>query len=107
MPTRETVDAALAEVQDPEIRRPITELGMVNDVRIDGGAIHVDIYLTVAGCPMRDEITGRVARAVGAIEGVTSVTVDLDVMSDEQRKEMRAKLGAAPRRRSSSPSLVR
>ena len=93
MPTRETVDAALAEVQDPEIRRPITELGMVKDVRIDGGAVHVDVYLTVAGCPMRDEITGRVTRAVEAVEGVTSVTVDLDVMSDDQRKEMRAKLG--------------
>ena len=93
MPTREQVDAALAEVQDPEIRRPITELGMVKDVRIDGGAVHVDVYLTVAGCPMRDEITGRVTRAVEAIDGVTPVTVDLDVMSDEQRKEMRAKLG--------------
>ena len=93
MLTRETVDAALAEVQDPEIHRPITELGMVKDVRIDGGAVHVDVYLTVAGCPMRDEITGRVTRAVEAVEGVTSVTVALDVMSDEQRKEMRAKLG--------------
>ena len=57
MPTREQVDAALAGVQDPEIRRPITELGMVKDVRIDGGAVHVEVYLTVAGCPMREEIT--------------------------------------------------
>ena len=56
MPTREQVDAALAEVEDPEIHRPITELGMVKGVRIDGGAVHVDVYLTVAGCPMRDEI---------------------------------------------------
>jgi ATP-binding protein involved in chromosome partitioning len=93
MPTREQVDAALAEVQDPEIRRPITELGMVKDVRIDEGAVHVDVYLTVAGCPMRDEITGRVTRAVEAVDGVTSVTVELDVMSDEQRKAMRATLG--------------
>ena len=54
MPTREQVDAALAEVEDPEIHRPITELGMVKDVRIDGGSVHVDVYLTVAGCPMRD-----------------------------------------------------
>ena len=62
MPTREAVDAALATVQDPEIRRPITELGMVKDVRIDGGAVHVEVYLTVAGCPMREEITGRTWR---------------------------------------------
>ncbi len=93
MPTREQVDAALAEVEDPEIHRPITELGMVKDVQIDGGSVHVDVYLTVAGCPMRDEITGRVTRAVEVLDGVTGVTVALDVMSDEQRKEMRAKLG--------------
>ena len=52
MPTREQVETALASVQDPEIRRPITELGMVKDVRVDGGDVQVDIYLTVAGCPM-------------------------------------------------------
>jgi ATP-binding protein involved in chromosome partitioning len=97
MPTRESVEAALAEVQDPEIRRPITELGMVKDIRIDGDAVHVDVYLTVAGCPMREEITSRVTRAVEALDGVGRVTVALDVMSDEQRKEMRAKLGGPER----------
>ena len=64
MATREQVEAALSQVQDPEIRRPITELGMVKDIVIDGAAVHVDVYLTVAGCPMRDEITARVTRAV-------------------------------------------
>jgi ATP-binding protein involved in chromosome partitioning len=97
MPTREQVDAALSGVEDPEIRRPITELGMVKDVRIDGDAVHVEVYLTVAGCPMREEITGRVTRAVGALQGVASVTVGLDVMSDEQRRAMREKL-AGPER---------
>ena len=97
MPTREQIEAALAGVQDPEIRRPITELGMVKDIRIDGGAVAVDVYLTVAGCPMRDEISNRVGAAVRALDGVTSVTVGLDVMSDEQRKAMRAKLGAPQR----------
>jgi ATP-binding protein involved in chromosome partitioning len=97
MPTRETVEAALAEVQDPEIHRPITELGMVKDITIDDGTVHVDIYLTVAGCPMREEITGRVTRAVAALDGVADVTVSLDVMSEEQRKEMRAKLGGPER----------
>ena len=67
MPTREQVETALASVQDPEIRRPITELGMVKDVRVDGGDVHVDIYLTVAGCPMRDELTHRVESAVSAL----------------------------------------
>lgn len=97
MPTREQVESALAAVQDPEIRRPITELGMVKDVRIEGGAVHVDVYLTVAGCPMREEITNRVRSAVAALAGVTDVTVALDVMDDEQRKALRASLGAPDR----------
>lgn len=97
MPTREQVESALAGVQDPEIHRPITELGMVKDIRIDGDAVHVDVYLTVAACPMRDELAGRVTRAVESLDGVSSVTVGLDVMSDEQRREMRAKLGGPER----------
>lgn len=97
MATREQVEAALGSVQDPEIRRPITELGMVKDVVVDGGAVHVEVYLTVAGCPMREEITARVTRAVEELEGVSSVTVGLDVMSDEQRRQMRAGL-AGPER---------
>ena len=97
MATREQVEAALGSVQDPEIRRPITELGMVKDVVVDGGAVHVEVYLTVAGCPMREEITARVTRAVQGLDGVTSVTVGLDVMSDEQRRQMRAGL-AGPER---------
>ena len=97
MPTREQVETALAGVQDPEIRRPITELGMVKDIRVEGGTVHVDVYLTVAGCPMRDEITGRVTSAVSALPGVTGVTVELDVMDEAQRKAMRARLGGPER----------
>lgn len=97
MPSRELIDAALARVDDPEIRRPITELGMVKGVHIDGGEIDIEVFLTVAGCPMREEITSRVTDAVSALEGVTKVTVSLDVMSDEQRREMRAKLSGPER----------
>jgi ATP-binding protein involved in chromosome partitioning len=84
------VNAALATVQDPEINRPLTELGMVKDVQIGAdGAVRVEVYLTVAGCPMRETITNRVTQAVSAVPGVTSVQVALDVMSDEQRAELR------------------
>jgi ATP-binding protein involved in chromosome partitioning len=87
------VRAALGGVQDPEIRRPITELGMVKDVTIGAdGAVTVSVYLTVAGCPLRDKITADVTAAVGKVEGVTGVKVDLDVMSDEQRTELRRSL---------------
>jgi len=87
------VRAALATVNDPEIHRPITDLGMVKsvDVRPDG-TVAVEVYLTVAGCPMRDRITSDVTNAVSAVDGVTGVHVSLDVMSDEQRQTMASQL---------------
>jgi ATP-binding protein involved in chromosome partitioning len=95
-----SVDAALATVNDPEIHRPITELGMVKSVDADAsGRVTVEVYLTVAGCPMRDRITADVTNAVSAVSGVTAVDVRLDVMSDEQRRAMTAKLrGGQPER---------
>jgi ATP-binding protein involved in chromosome partitioning len=93
LPTIEDVRKALAGVQDPEIRRPITEIGMVKDVEVGSdGAVVVGIFLTVAGCPMRDKITKDVTAAVTALDGVTAVRVDLDVMSDAQRTELRKTL---------------
>ncbi|GAB2811201.1 Mrp/NBP35 family ATP-binding protein [Actinocorallia aurea] len=90
--TTEQVTAVLATVQDPEIRRPITELGMVKNIEIaPDGAVSVGVYLTVAGCPMRDRITKDVTDAVTKI-GASSVKVELDVMSDEQRKELQTML---------------
>ena len=100
VPTREQVLTALARVNDPEIGRPITELGMVKSIEIaDDGRVAVGVYLTVAGCPMRDTITSRVTGAVTPLSGVTSVRVELDVMSEEQRKELQTKVrGGAPER---------
>ncbi|SEQ00689.1 Mrp/NBP35 family ATP-binding protein [Lentzea albida] len=93
LPTVDDVRKALAGVQDPEIRRPITEIGMVKDVEVGSdGAVVVGVFLTVAGCPMRDKITADVTSAVSALDGVSSVRVDLDVMSDAQRTELRKTL---------------
>ncbi len=89
----DSVHAALATVKDPEIHQPITDLGMVKSVDVDSaGTVAVEVYLTVAGCPMRDRITADVTSAVAAVAGVTGVSVTLDVMSDEQRQAMTAKL---------------
>jgi ATP-binding protein involved in chromosome partitioning len=86
----QAVHTALSRVDDPEIRKPITELGMVKSVAVSAdGVAQVAIYLTVAGCPMRDTITSRVTAAVSAVPGISSVGVELDVMSDEQRTELR------------------
>ncbi|MCL2541066.1 MAG: Mrp/NBP35 family ATP-binding protein [Nocardioidaceae bacterium] len=79
---------ALSGVNDPEIKRPITELGMVEGVDIDGGTVTVKTLLTVAGCPLKDTINRDVTAAVQALPGVTSVQVDLGVMSSEQRSAL-------------------
>jgi ATP-binding protein involved in chromosome partitioning len=85
----------LATVEDPEIHKPITGLGMVKSVDVaPSGEVAVGIFLTVAGCPMKDTITSRVTAAVQALEGVTGVRVELDVMSATQRQEMQARLRA-------------
>ena len=84
-PTLEQVNAALAGVQDPEIKRPITELNMVDNVTIDDGRVAVKVLLTVAGCPMKDTITRETTAAVSAIPGVTGVDVELGVMDSDQR----------------------
>jgi ATP-binding protein involved in chromosome partitioning len=97
-PTVEAVRTALASVNDPEIRRPITELGMVKEVSVGtDGAVRVAIWLTVEGCPMRETITSSVSSAVQAVAGVSSVAVELDVMSASQRKDLQSTLrgGAA------------
>ncbi|HSJ60274.1 MAG TPA: P-loop NTPase, partial [Jiangellaceae bacterium] len=100
VPTTDQVMAALATVNDPEIRRPITELDMVKAIDIDeSGRVRVEVYLTVAGCPLRDTITRDVTAAVSGLGGVSSVDVVLDVMSDAQRGELKQKLrGGQPER---------
>ena len=85
--------AALSSVNDPEIHRPITELGMVADVDVnDDGHARITVLLTVSGCPLRDTITSEVTAAASAVAGVTGVEVVLDVMSDEQRRALRERL---------------
>lgn len=92
-PSVDAVRTALDGVHDPEIHRPITELGMVKDVTVtEDGTVDVAVWLTVAGCPMRDTITSRVSTAVSAVAGVRDVRVELDVMSDAQRTALRRQL---------------
>src|SRR5580704_9801495 len=93
LPTAEQVTQALAGVSDPEIHRPITELGMVKNVQVEpDGTVHVGVWLTVAGCPLRDTITRDVTAAVSRLAGVSAVRVELDVMSEEQRRELQSRL---------------
>ncbi|GAA4695890.1 Mrp/NBP35 family ATP-binding protein [Phytohabitans rumicis] len=89
----EAIQAALATVDDPEIRRPITDLGMVRSAVIDErGVVRVDLLLTVAGCPLRDKLRSDITAAVGAVPGVTAVEIEFGVMSPEQRQALQTKL---------------
>jgi ATP-binding protein involved in chromosome partitioning len=93
LPSHDAMLSALSRVNDPEIRKPITELGMVKSVDVDEqGRAAVAIFLTVAGCPMKETLTRDVTSALLAVEGVEQVAVTLDVMSDEQRAALRTQL---------------
>jgi ATP-binding protein involved in chromosome partitioning len=93
----EAIQTALATVDDPEIRRPITELGMVKGFTVAGGRVTVELLLTVSGCPLRDKLNADITAALTAIPGITSVAVDFGVMTEEQRKALQTSLrgGAA------------
>ncbi len=99
-PLPEQLQAALATVNDPEIKRPITELGMVDSVVADeAGLVRVTVLLTVAGCPLKETITRDVNAALRKVPGVTDVDLTLGVMSAEQRAGLKEILsgGAAQR----------
>ena len=87
---------ALRPVHDPELHRSIVDLGMVRSTTIDGGHVEVGIDLTIAGCPLRNEIQTRVSDAVTALDGVSVVTIDFGVMTDEQRAAVRDALHGDP-----------
>jgi ATP-binding protein involved in chromosome partitioning len=90
--SEEQVLEALRPVEDPEIHKSIVDLDMVKEVAIDGSAVKVTVALTVPGCPLKGEITKRVTDAVSPLDGVSSVDVDLTVMSDEQRQGLAEQL---------------
>jgi ATP-binding protein involved in chromosome partitioning len=92
MPTEAQVLDALRPVEDPEIRQSIVDLDMVRGIAVTGDRVGVTVALTVAGCPLRAEITKRVTDAVSALAGVGRVDVDLTVMTDEERAALATRL---------------
>jgi ATP-binding protein involved in chromosome partitioning len=94
MPTEADVREALRPVEDPELHRSIVDLDMVRGVSVDGSTVRVTVALTVAGCPLRAEITRRVDDAVSRLPGVQAVDVELTVMSDEERQALAGQLRA-------------
>lgn len=91
--TTDQIVDALRPVQDPELHRSIVDLGMVRraEPRPDG-VVSVLIALTIAGCPLRNEIQNRVSGAIMPLDGVTAVDLEFTVMTDQEREQLRTKL---------------
>jgi ATP-binding protein involved in chromosome partitioning len=98
-PSRDAILAALEEVIDPELQRPVTELDMVRDVGIEDGVVSLTIVLTIAGCPLRDSFEKQVDQALMAVPGVRGFSLSFSVMTPEERQALTTKLrGGAPER---------
>jgi ATP-binding protein involved in chromosome partitioning len=82
--TEAQVREALRSVLDPEIGRPIEDLGMLDRIEVDGGLVRVHVLLTIAGCPLQERITSDVTNALTPL-GVERVDVQMSPMSEEQR----------------------
>ena len=86
--------AALSSVEDPELRRPLIDLGMLRAARLDpDGTAVVEVLLTISGGPLRSTIETDVAEAVRGVDGVHRTVVELDVMTPQQREELKDRLG--------------
>ncbi|HTG47022.1 MAG TPA: Mrp/NBP35 family ATP-binding protein [Actinomycetota bacterium] len=97
MLTEERIREALRTVKDPEIGRPIEDIGMLRAIEVDGGLVRVHVLLTIEGCPLRDRITTDVTAAVQPLEGVERVEVTLTPMSETERAALVGQLrGGAP-----------
>ncbi|MCJ7779671.1 MAG: Mrp/NBP35 family ATP-binding protein [Acidimicrobiia bacterium] len=92
MTTRDDIEAALRGVIDPELNADIVELGMVGDISVNGPDVSIGVALTIAACPMRDQIENDVVRKVTAIPGIETVSVNVTAMDGDQRSELMSKV---------------
>jgi ATP-binding protein involved in chromosome partitioning len=82
------IEAALRRVVDPELGSDIVDLGMVKGIDVDGGVVTVRVALTIAACPLRDQIESETVRKVTALPGVTEVRVETTAMNQEERTSL-------------------
>jgi len=95
--TSDQLVEALRPVEDPELHRSIVDLGMLRRAELaSDGTAHILVALTVAGCPLRNEITNRVKGAVADLDGVRDVALEFTVMTDQEREDLRIKLHGSP-----------
>jgi ATP-binding protein involved in chromosome partitioning len=96
VPTEERIREALHAVRDPEIGKPIDEIGMLKGVEVQGGLVRVHVLLTIEGCPLKDRITADVNAALRGIEGIERVEVELTPMSEQERQALVSTLRGTP-----------
>jgi ATP-binding protein involved in chromosome partitioning len=106
-PTPEQITEALGKVYDPELKKPVTELGMVRDVDVRGSHLVVTIALTVPGCPLRHSFDEQVQRELSSLPGVEKVSLEFDVMSPEEKAALTARLRGGVNERTKGISLDR
>ena len=88
--TRADVEAALRGVVDPELGSDVVELGMIQGIEISDGVATINIALTIAACPMRDQIESDVKRKVTSLPGISSTVVNVAAMTSKQRSDLMA-----------------
>jgi ATP-binding protein involved in chromosome partitioning len=106
-PSREQITEALGRVIDPELKKPVTELGMVRQVDVSGDHVAVTIALTVPGCPLRSSFEDQVRRELLPLAGVETVSLDFDVMSPEEKAALTTRLRGGVSQRSKGISVDR
>ncbi len=102
---RDDIEAALRGVIDPELNADIVELGMVSGIDLDGSHASIGVALTIAACPMRDQIENDVVRKVKAIPGINTVSVDVTAMTSGQRSELMGKVRLRARE-TATPTMI-
>ena len=105
MTTRDDIEAALRGVIDPELNADIVDLGMVGDITIEGSEVSIGVALTIAACPMRDQIESDVVRKVKAIPGIETVSVNVTAMNGDQRSELMSKVRLRARE-NAEPTMI-
>lgn len=89
MSLKEQIFEALSKVQDPELRHPVTDLGMIEDLVEDKGAVSLTVLLTISACPMQDRLRTDVTNAIQSVSGVSSIDLQFGVMTEEQRNNVK------------------
>jgi ATP-binding protein involved in chromosome partitioning len=102
---RDDIEAALRGVIDPELNADIVELGMVSDINLDGSHVSIGVALTVAACPMRDQIETDVVRKVRAIPSIETVSVNITAMTGKERSELMGKVRLRARE-TATPTMI-